>query len=121
MDLTSQLIGRFHPLIVHFPIGILFIAFFFELISRWKSYENLKPAVQPALLIGVISAIVSVITGLYLSDEGGYNDDLLERHKWLGITTAGLAAILFLLRRLSHRFFRAEHRRQTLHLVSFII
>lgn len=120
MDLISQLIGRLHPLVVHFPIGILFVAFFFELISRWKSYENLRPAVQPALLIGVISAIVSVITGLYLSDEGGYDDDLLERHKWLGIATAGLSVIVYGLRRGSHRFFREERRKRTIHLISLI-
>jgi uncharacterized membrane protein len=120
MDLISQIIGRFHPLVVHFPIGILFVAFFFELISRWKSYENLRPAVQPALLIGVISAIISVITGLYLSDEGGYEDDLLERHKWLGIATAGLSVIVYGLRRGSHRLFREERRKSITDLISLI-
>jgi uncharacterized membrane protein/mono/diheme cytochrome c family protein len=120
MDLISQFLGRLHPLIVHFPIGILFIAFFFECLSQIRSYKKLRAAVEPALLAGVICAIVSVITGLMLSEEGGYDDDLLERHKWLGIATAALAAIIYGFRLISGKYFQQKARRRTFHLILFV-
>lgn len=120
MDLILQFLGRLHPVVVHFPIGILFIAFFFELLSRLKNYDNLRPAVQPALLVGVVSAIIAVITGLFLSEEGGYEDDLLERHKQLGITTAALGAALYGFRIVAHRIIKDLNRRRTFNLVLFI-
>ena len=120
MDLISQFLGRLHPLIVHFPIGILFIAFFFECLSQFRSYNKLRAAVQPSLLVGVICAIVSVITGLILSEEGGYDDDLLERHKWLGIATAALAAMIYGFRLISGKYFQQKARRRTFHLILFV-
>lgn len=120
MDLILQFLGRLHPVVVHFPIGILFIAFFFELLSKLKKYENLRHATQPALLIGVISAVVSVITGLYLSDEGGYNDELLVRHKQLGITTAALSAAIYGFRLVAHRIFRDPNYRGKFNTVLFV-
>jgi uncharacterized membrane protein len=120
MDLISQFIGRLHPLVVHFPIGILFVAFFFECLSQWKPYRKLRIAVQPLLLVGVFCAIVSVISGLLLSQEGGYDDDLLNPHKWLGITTVLLGAIIFAFRSVSRNYLRDKKRRKSFNLVLFI-
>lgn len=120
MDLMSQFIGRLHPLVVHFPIGILFVAFFFECLSQWKAYRKLRIAVQPLLLVGVICAIVSVISGLLLSEEGGYDDDLLNPHKWLGITTVLLGAVVIGFRSVSRNYLPDKKRRRSFHLVLFI-
>ena len=79
----------------------------------------MRIAVQPTLLIGLICAIISVITGLYLSEEGGYDDALLERHKVLGIITAVCAVIVFAFRIFSSKYF--EYRRKKIFdLVLFI-
>ena len=37
-----EFIGRLHPLVVHLPIGILLIAFIFEVLSRFRGYKKLK-------------------------------------------------------------------------------
>src|SRR5688500_14333137 len=98
MDWIIQFFGRFHPLIVHLPIGILFLAFLFECLSAFRDYRKLNAAVQPSLFLGSIFAILSIVSGIFLSREGGYDDFLLERHRNLGIATAAFTVILYFLR-----------------------
>ena len=78
-------LGRFHPLVVHLPIGLLMIAFVMEILSRRKKFEAFKGSVSFILLIGALSAVLSVILGLMLAEGGGYNENTLGLHKWMGI------------------------------------
>jgi hypothetical protein len=50
--------GRFHPLIVHLPIGFLLLGVFFYLLSLRKKYERLYAAVPSSLLIGSLKRCV---------------------------------------------------------------
>ncbi len=88
--------GRLHPLLVHLPIGILLFAFLLEALKRWKKDDTLNSAIGLALLAGALFAVASAVTGLQLSEEGGYDDALLARHKWLGIAMAGVSVALYL-------------------------
>jgi len=78
-------LGRFHPLFLHLPIGFLVLAVTLELASRTDKYVSLKPAVGFTLLLGAVSALLAAILGLMLAQDGGYSEDLLSLHKWLGI------------------------------------
>ena len=95
----TSFFGRIHPALVHLPIGILLLAFLFELLSKTKRYKKLKAAVRPALFFGMLSSVLSATSGYILSQEGGYDDQLLTQHKWLGFATAGLAFIVYLFSR----------------------
>lgn len=70
---------------LHLPIGFLVLAVMLELASRMEKYASLKPAVGFTLLLGALSALVAAILGLMLAEDGGYSEDLLSIHKWLGI------------------------------------
>ncbi|WP_020528107.1 c-type cytochrome domain-containing protein [Flexithrix dorotheae] len=88
--------GRFHPLVVHMPIGFLILAFLMEMASRWQEkYKSLRDATGFALLLGGISAVVSAIVGFMLSQGGGYDDSTLFWHKWLGIFVAVFAFVAY--------------------------
>lgn len=93
-------IGRFHPLLVHLPIGFLLLAFLLECFARLERFQEagLGNAVPFSLLLGGISAIGAVLTGYLLSLDGGYGEDLLSTHMWLGITVAVLSLLAFILR-----------------------
>ncbi|MBO9620921.1 MAG: hypothetical protein J7539_18010 [Niabella sp.] len=84
-------VGRFHPVLVHLPIGILLIACLFQLFVR--RFPSLKPAVPVMLFWGMLAAIASCVTGYLLSLSGDYEQELVTRHQWLGIITA-IAALL---------------------------
>ena len=91
-------IGRFHPLLVHFPIAILLLAFLFDLLSQKKRFWGLKSSIIPMLAIGTISAFLSVGTGYILSMEGGYEEKTLFYHQWAGIFTAVFSLLLWIVK-----------------------
>lgn len=94
----SLFFGRFHPVLVHLPIGFLLMAFLLEFMSLVKRYEQLSHAVPFVLLMGFLNALFSAVTGWLLSDGGGYGEDLLWLHKWLGISVVVLSLAAWLLR-----------------------
>ncbi|MFT3949605.1 MAG: hypothetical protein QM763_21760 [Agriterribacter sp.] len=84
----SQFFGRFHPLVVHLPIGIIVFALLLVVVSAYRKSILLDKAINIALLAGCISAVFAIITGLLLSGNGGYDADTLSWHKWIGIIAA---------------------------------
>ena len=83
-------LGRFHPLVVHLPIGFLLLAAIMEVLSRMFSekYKGLDLAISISILCGSFGAILSIIIGLLLAEGGGYDEQTLFWHKWMGITVA---------------------------------
>lgn len=81
-------IGRFHPVLVHLPIGMLLLAFIFALFSRKKQQARLVPAIPVALAFGAVAALITSVSGFFLSRHGGYNTDTLSLHRWLGIAAS---------------------------------
>ncbi|WP_300597707.1 c-type cytochrome domain-containing protein [Niabella sp.] len=95
-------IGRFHPVWVHLPIGILLMACLFQLFA--KRFPLLKPAIPVLLFWGAMTAIASCITGYLLSLSGDYDDALVTQHQWMGIATAAVSLVLYFLNRFSLAF-----------------
>lgn len=86
-DNIVAFLGRFHPLVVHLPIGILLFAGLMQIISlKSQSYsKKLNPAISFTLFWGGISSIGAIAIGWLLSLQGGYDVNTLFWHKWLGI------------------------------------
>jgi|GEM_PF-629904 len=91
MNELSQLIGRFHPVLVHLPIGMLLLAIVFEALSRKTRYQPLQRSLPFLLLLGSMAAVFSCLSGWLLAQNGDYEADLLERHRWLGIAVAAVS------------------------------
>jgi len=88
-----RFLGRLHPLVVHFPVGLLLFAAILELIT-FKNFESsLRPGINLLLAAGVVTAILSVVFGLLLVREGDYGQDLVSIHQWVGIATAFTAGM----------------------------
>ena len=58
-----ELFGHFHPVLVHLPIGILMTGLLLQWLARKEKYKSLELAVPIVLLVGIIGALVSCITG----------------------------------------------------------
>lgn len=91
-------LGRLHPLVLHLPIGFLMLAFFFEFLSRNEKFKYLAPATGFTLGLGAASALIAAMFGYFLSLEGGYGEDALAIHKWLGIALVVLSVGLFIIK-----------------------
>lgn len=89
--------GRFHPLIVHLPIGFLILAVIFEVTERLRLTRGLVVAVPFTLLIGTLSAIGATVIGFMLASSGDYDGDNLNAHKWAGIITTVISGLAYLL------------------------
>lgn len=95
-----QFLGRLHPLIVHFPIGLLIMAMMLEFFTLHKRNQELRSAINILLNIGALSAAAAVIFGLLLKTQDQYSGSALSIHQWSGIATAILAAAAMLLHRI---------------------
>ena len=94
----TEFLGRFHPLIVHLPVGILLIALLLQYLSGKEKYASLNASVNIVLLIGMISAFASCITGYLLSMSGEYDDTTVSWHMWMGIGVAVVSALMYVKR-----------------------
>jgi uncharacterized membrane protein len=92
-------LGNLHPLFVHLPIGILVLAFLMELYYYKKPAPKDNGTVLFALAIGAFSAIFSVASGWFLGENGGYDEELLFRHRWIAVAFSVGAFILFFLKK----------------------
>jgi len=88
-----QFLGRLHPVVVHFPIGLLFVALVLELYSWRKNDKTLHTSQHLILLIGAGSAVVAVAFGLLLKDQDDYPGYTLNIHLYSGIVTSLLAIV----------------------------
>lgn len=94
-------IGRFHPLLIHFPVVLVFLALLFEVLRRIKLIHISATALGLILGMSLISSLISLGMGFMLYYTGEYVGDILQQHLWGGIIlTASLAVACFLF--LSH-------------------
>ncbi|WP_293309250.1 c-type cytochrome domain-containing protein [Pedobacter sp. UBA5917] len=89
-----EFFGRFHPVFVHLPIGILLLACICILLTFKAKFAGLKPAIPLMLLFGTLSAIISCFTGYFLAHSGDYEGGLVSNHQWMGINVAILSVVL---------------------------
>lgn len=115
------LAGRFHPLLVHLPIGMLLLAIVAELLGRRPAWSAWRPLVPLALLVGAWSAIVAGIVGLLLSDWGSYDPAVLQWHRWFGLGIPVLATITWWLRDRAETGEEQAHRRYPFAVVTLLL
>ena len=91
--------GRFHPIMVHLPIGFLLLAALLEGAYRLdRRFKLLRHATTFALALGAGAAVLAALVGYLLSLGGGYNEELVAWHMWLGIGVAAGAVAASILK-----------------------
>ncbi|MEO9513722.1 MAG: DUF1592 domain-containing protein [Flavobacteriaceae bacterium] len=93
-----EFFGKFHPLLVHLPIGILLGLFLLELVCFFRPSLELGHASTLLLWSAVITAIPSVLAGTLLAASGDYGSQTFEMHKWYGLATALCSIWLLVIR-----------------------
>ncbi len=90
-----QPVGRMHPMILHFHIVLAGV-----LINFRKKLEGAFPVarlIQESLFIAAFTAAVTVIMGLFLAKEDGYEGSSFLWHKWTGVAICFLSLVLVLM------------------------
>lgn len=90
----AQFVGRFHPVVLHLPIGLFLGLCAIELVAlRQRSVEIQRCALLLVWLMALTSAFAAYC-GLLLASNGDYSGETFAWHKWLGI---GFATVTLLL------------------------
>jgi uncharacterized membrane protein/mono/diheme cytochrome c family protein len=88
-----QLLGRLHPLLVHFPVGLLCVALLLELVAWTRKSSDLKAGIQALVYIGAASSVLAALFGYMLAQQESYSGSTLDLHQWSGIATMVLSVI----------------------------
>ena len=83
------LIGRFHPLIIHLPIGFIVLGILIELNSKKLKWSN--DALKFIFFWATITGILSIVSGYLQYQNGGYLWQTVQNHFLAGILTVILS------------------------------
>ena len=94
-DRIIRWLGKFHLLLIHFPIALVFAAGIGEFWSIWLRKPIPSEAVRFCLLLGALAAIPTAAMGWLhaAAGNGAGSPQTLLFHRWLGTTTAVWLAI----------------------------
>src|SRR5262249_19043217 len=91
-------LGRFHVVVIHFPIGLLLAAAVGELWFAWRKNHGPAPAVGFCVLLGAISTVLAAGLGwLHAANGYGAGSAVLPWHRWFGVAAAAGAVVLAVL------------------------
>ncbi|MFT5286355.1 MAG: putative membrane protein [Planctomycetota bacterium] len=91
-------LGRSHVMLIHFPIGLIYMAALMEMVHALRKQPGRSPTAFACLGVGSLSAILAAAVGWLHADLeplGSSVADVLFRHRWLGVVSAASALISF--------------------------
>lgn len=97
----SQLFGRLHPMMVHFPIALILAAVVMELFTLGKFRHSFRSGIRFLVIIGTISALFTALMGWFLAENEGITGSTLDLHRIVGVVSAGFSVLLLVLLRKS--------------------
>ena len=93
-------LGRFHPLVLHIPIGLMALAVLLDVAAVGpQKWRGAVPKSTWLYFLISLSAGVAVIHGILLYASGGYEgSELAERHLWGGCAFLTIVVLTFILK-----------------------
>lgn len=93
-------VGRFHILIVHLPIGVIFLGAIMEILSRLTAFSQLRASLPFIHWIAFIGAIGATLAGYLLMSVEGFAGHAMDMHLYFGlaVVVTTFLAVFFSLR-----------------------
>jgi mono/diheme cytochrome c family protein len=93
-----EFLGKFHPVLVHLPIGFFILLGALEWLALRPGWKELTTANRVILLLTIPASLASAICGWLLAAGAGYEANALFWHRWLGTTVVAAAIVLWIVR-----------------------
>lgn len=93
--------SHLHPMLVHFPIALLFVSVALDAYGRLTDSKTFAPAAYLLLALGVGSGILALIAGNFaeeVAEEAGVPESLIESHETIATVTLAIFGALLLYR-----------------------
>ncbi|RAI91614.1 c-type cytochrome domain-containing protein [Algoriphagus yeomjeoni] len=100
-----QVVGRSHPIILHFPIVLLLIGLLFFWIPGIDKKPEIREMGELSFLAGCNFAGITVLAGLILAQEE-YTGEILTWHKWGGLIVFAGCVLLYFYRSIKANLIR---------------
>lgn len=90
-----------HPMLVHFPIALLFVSVLFDVAGTAFSRDSIREGACWLLGFGLAGGIAAAMAGMQAEEaveKAGVAEALIETHETFAYITLGVMAVLFLSR-----------------------
>ncbi len=104
----SSFFGRFHPLVVHLPIGFILLAIFLEIYAGYKKLNFSRRIVSFCWFLGFISSLFAALFGWLLASNGYYIEENIYLHRWSGVLIVFLSFIGWGIKARIINFFKSQ-------------
>ena len=85
-------VARFHVLIVHFPIGVIFLAAIMEFLAYFTAFAHLRRSLPFILWLSFLGSIGATVVGYLLMSAESFSGRAMNLHLYFG-----LAVVVFCL------------------------
>ncbi|MGC6427258.1 MAG: c-type cytochrome domain-containing protein [Akkermansiaceae bacterium] len=94
----NEVFGNMHPLVLHLPIGIVFLTVVMEGLG-WISFGKYRPVTTVGLFLAILTGAIACVTG-FVDMHMEYNpqSETWNDHMWAGIGFVGVLSLAFLSR-----------------------
>lgn len=100
-----QVVGRSHPILLHFPIVLLLMGLLFLWIPGMDKKPEIREIGEISFLAGCNFAGITVLAGLILAQEE-YTGEILSWHKWGGLIVFAGCVLLYFFRSIKANLIR---------------
>lgn len=101
-------LGRFHPLILHFPIVLVLLLAGLEVNTVFRKKSS-TAFTKNLLILSLISTFLTVLIGFFLYQSGDYQGQMVRQHLWGAVLlNLSLSAATFAFWQTKTRFYQAS-------------
>ena len=88
-----------HPMLVHFPIALLFTSVLFDAGGAWFKRDSFRDGALWLLILGLLGGVAAAIAGDWAeeaAEKAGVAESMIETHETLAFVTLGFFGVLLL-------------------------
>lgn len=110
-DRLVAFLGKFHVVVIHFPIALILVGLLAEALALAVG-PSFEQAARFLVWLAVPAALVAAVLGWLhaAASPGVFDETILFRHRWLGVSTAVAITAAAVLRETAGRGSRAPLR-----------